>query len=154
MRLVSEAAQSIDEASAEHPPLLLRPGGCSVSFVPPDICIGRYVGNVTAEDAAAMFAELRRLARDRPYVFTLVDISRAANIATAAKKLASQSTAGLVVRGTAMVGANLRMRLVVRLMTRAMNLMSRLSDNPVRCFDSDAEALVWLAELRAQIPPP
>ncbi len=129
------------------------PGGSFVRFEPPDLCIGTFVGDITPEDMAAMFDDLRRFSRGRPHVLTLADLTRCGTLSAAARKAAADAGKGLPVRGAAVVGASFQMRMFATLMTRALNLFNGASDtyNPLRFFDTEAEARAWLAERRRSV---
>jgi len=82
------------------------------------------------------------------FILTLVDMSLLDNVLSGDREAAFRETKHLPLRGTAILGANIGMRIVLGLGFKALKLLGK-GEHPLRFFDDEAEARRWLAERRA-----
>jgi hypothetical protein len=115
---------------------------------PPDILVITTVGDIEEEDVMAMLADMHDLGRGSSPVFILADVSRLSRISAAAR---TASTTGQPSTGTgalALVGASFQQRVVVTLISKAFALLRKRRMTPMACFQTEAEARIWLDEQR------
>ena len=119
-----------------------------------DILDGKLKGDLTEEDAHALFGLMRDVCFQYGPFFLLVDISGLGTINPAARGTIAKESAriakvpGLIdCRGTAVYGATLPTRAVITLVIRALE-MFRLATSPTRFLKNEQEARSYLDQLR------
>jgi hypothetical protein len=125
--------------------------GCSAVFEPPDVCVWTLVGDVGLKTMTELYAEQERIAKGRPYVLVLVDVSGMASVSSEARAEAARRRDVMVQRGVAFVGASFHLRVLATLVSRAANLLNNIRDNPTRFCATKAEAFAWFEERRREI---
>ena len=115
---------------------------------PPDTCYIRYNGNLDGPTMGAMAEQSRMYTVGKPVVFLLVDMARAGKISAEARQRSAQGGKELNLRGIAVIGASAPLRLIAGLVSRAVDLINRNTDNPTRFFESESEARAWIAARR------
>jgi hypothetical protein len=123
----------------------------AVVFELPDIVLWTLVGDVGLELMRELYDEHVQLAKDKRYVFSLVDVARLGSMSSEARTEAARKQEDLKAHGTAYIGASFHHRVLATLATKAANLLQRRNDNPMRFFATKAEALAWFAERRREI---
>jgi hypothetical protein len=84
------------------------------------------------------------------YVLGLIDLTELKVIPTGERKTTAERGKHIPFRGIALYGASFRVRTLAMLLMTVMNAFSK-RDNPLRFFDNEAEARVWLAFRREQL---
>lgn len=115
---------------------------------PPDIGYLRYDGDMTGELSTELTERSRAFTLGQPIVFLLVDVTRIGKVSAEARARSGQGAKDLNLRGTIIVGASASIRIVVGLVTRAIELVHGNKENPTRFFDTEAEARAWIAQRR------
>jgi hypothetical protein len=121
-----------------------------VGFESPDLVHIRRLRRFAAPEIALMYPAIRRFAAVSGHVLTLVDISQLASVRSDDREAAYRETLTIPFRGTAVIGANPTLRIVLDLAFRALRLISK-QDHPLRFFADEAAARAWLAERRAVV---
>jgi hypothetical protein len=122
----------------------------TVVFEPPDIVSWTFVGDLEIDLMRELYDEQVRIAKDKPYVFSLVDVTRLGSVSSEARTEAARQQ-GSNVQGLAYIGASFHHRVLATLVTKATRLLNRSGDYPMRFFATKAEALAWFAERRREI---
>jgi len=121
-------------------------GRHTVGFEPPALL--RFVarGEILPEEIEKFAAFAEEQTRGQPFVLTLTDLTELGAISVATRKTAMRATANIPYRGMAYFGGSFQARLLTKLALRALQLVLRGTDNPMRFFDAEDDARVWLAE--------
>lgn len=114
---------------------------------PPDIMFVTNDGDVSAEEATAISAQLEAFAQGKDLLLVLFNVERGKSVAPQARKEIVDSMSRLPVGGVAMVGAAFSQRVLATLMSKAMLLLHPAAP-PLRFFSTEAEARAWLSERR------
>jgi hypothetical protein len=125
--------------------------GSSIRWEEPDTCVTRFVGDVTEDELRRLLVEWNRMIAGRRYSFQLIDLSRFGGLSSEARKVARELKQEPHTRGTAIFGASWQARAITAIFTRAVNLIQGNTDNPLRFFDTEAQARAWLAERRRMV---
>ena len=107
-----------------------------------------FVGDVDASAVRTINEGIWRAAHDKPYIFLLMDHSRARSISPEARKLAVDGTKDLRVAGAASFGASFTVRVVASLLARAHTIFRKETGQVLHFFRDEAEARAWIAERR------
>jgi hypothetical protein len=118
---------------------------------PPDLGYISYSGDVDGESMALLAEKSRRFTVGQPCVFLVVDMAKAGKISAAARKLSAEVWKDLNLRGIAVIGASASMRIIAGLVSRAIGLLNKNTDNPTHFFETELEALNWIATRRAAL---
>ena len=121
-------------------------GRHSITFEPPGILRFVLVDDVSAQEAEAMAAFAREHLAGRPFILALLDVGDLGAIPAETRKAAARLSAEFPYRGIAFCHASFRARVVTKLLGGALRLFAPRLDNPLRYFDTEAEARIWLAE--------
>ncbi len=121
-------------------------GRHSIGFEPPALLRFVIHGDVLPEDGEAFTEFAREHTSGRPFVLLMADLSQLGGIPVHTRKNARRQAEGIPYRGMAFHGASLSARVFAKLVLGAMRLISGETDNPVRFFDTEAEARAWLTE--------
>lgn len=103
-------------------------------------------GDVAADDARAITAFVEEHTAERTYVLLLADLSAVGAISHEARSIGVRGEKRIPFRGIAAYGASIEKRILATLILRALALLHRLEDNPVRFFATEAEACAWIAQ--------
>lgn len=115
---------------------------------PPDLGYLRYDGDMDAAMSAEITDRSRVFSLGLPCVFLLIDVRNLGKLSAEARARSGQGAKDLNLRGTAVVGASATIRVVVGLVTRAIELVYGNKENPTRFFDTEADARAWIAQRR------
>src|SRR5688572_16618742 len=107
---------------------------------PPDVGYVRYDGDLDGPMSFELTSRSRPISQGAPYVFLLIDISKIGKVSAEARQHSGKGGKGLNLRGMAMIGASATMRIVVGMVSRAVDLLNGNTDNPTRFFESEAAA--------------
>lgn len=118
---------------------------------PPDIGYVRYEGDLDGPTSLELSERSRVFTLGQPCVFLLVDLSRLGKISAEARRQSAQGGKDLKLRGVAVVSASAAMRVIVGLVSRAIDLMNGNTDNPTRLFETEQDARAWIAMRRAAV---
>lgn len=115
----------------------------------PDIVNVRYVGALRPEHLNAARDEAASWIRGVPYFFTLLDVTKLGAVSTEARRAMAQNGENAKhMRGIAIVGASFHFRALGNMVAKAIAILHRHADNPVRFFETEEEARAWLEERR------
>jgi len=144
----------MSEISTSAAPTEIKVGRHLFRWEPPDIGYVSYGGDLDGEAAAALSAESRKFTLGKPRVFLLVNMARVGQISKEARSVSAAGSKDLSIVGIAVVGAPGHVRLVVGLVSRAVELMQRTQDSPTRFFATEAEGRQWIAQRRQALDGP
>jgi hypothetical protein len=127
--------------------------GSSVTIEPPDVCLWRLVGPVSADTMRELYEVQWQFSQGKPYLLVLVDLSRVGPVSREARKVSAEGPRNgqtMPVRGTAVFGASFHVRVLMTLVTKALRVMypETAADNPTAYFETEADARAWLDERR------
>lgn len=129
----------------------IRVGAHLFRWEPPDVGYIAYCGNLDAPLMGALSEQSRRFTVGQPCVFLIVDMAQAGKISAEARQLSAKGSVGLNLRGIAVIGAAAPLRMIARLVSRAVDLLSRNTDNPTRFFETESEARAWISTRRSLV---
>lgn len=132
----------------------IRVGSHLFRWEAPDIGYIAYCGNLDGATMGQLSEESRRFTLGQPCVFLIVDMARAGKVSAAARQQSARGSKDLNLRGIAVIGASASLRLIAGLVSRAVDLVNRNTDNPTRFFETEAEARSWIATRRAMVHHP
>lgn len=138
----------MSEISASAAPIEIKVGRHLFRWEPPDIGYVAYSGDLDGEAAASLSVASRQFTLGRPCVFLLVNLARMGQISKEARVSSAAGSKDLAIRGIAVVGAAGHIRIVVGLVSRAVELMQSNQDSPTRFFATEAEGRQWIAQRR------
>lgn len=136
------------DAAASAPPGEVRVGRHLFRWEPPDIGYVAYKGDLDGEAATELSVRSRVITVGKPRVFLLVNMSQIGQISKEARSASAGGSQDLAIRGIAIVGAAGHIRLIVGLVSRAVELMQPNQDSPTRFFATEAEGRQWIAQRR------
>jgi hypothetical protein len=119
-----------------------------ITIEPPDVLFVAYVGDLDGPDILASEPEGVRLSEKLPYHLLLIDVSQLKSFSADARRVAAHSGGKTksVLRGMAIFGASFHYRAIGTLIAKAAAILYRHENNPLRFFNTEAEARVWIAE--------
>jgi hypothetical protein len=118
----------------------------------PDIVHLKLRGKVTLEECRAINQANIEYSQHLSYFFYLVDLGELEDLPPAVRKEASETVKSLPARGTALLNAPMKARVLAKLLLTAANLFRRGPEsNPVVFVDSADEAHDWFEKRRHQI---
>jgi hypothetical protein len=121
-----------------------------VRWDPPDTIFAALVGDISVDETRRRIAEIRSLLLDKPVVFFLIDFRHGGSISPEARAVAMGVTKDTNVRGTAIFGASLRLRVLITLISKAAKVLYKYDNrNPLFFCETEAQARAWLEERRA-----
>lgn len=118
---------------------------------PPDVGYLRYDGDVDGPTSVELSERSRVFTLGPPCVFLLVDATKLGKLSADARRQSAQGSKDLKLRGIAVVSPSAAMRVVVGLVSRAVDLLNGNTDNPTRMFETEQEARAWIALRRAAV---
>jgi hypothetical protein len=127
----------------------IRAGGHVIRFEPPDLIYAILDGDVSGTDVVTSMEAVNRFAEGKRWVLCIADMTRAASLMRAARRLAMSLTP--VYLGTAIIGASPQMRLVGSMLNRARNVLLRGREIPIEFVDTEEEARAWVAVRRLEL---
>lgn len=135
----------------DPPQTELRVGSHLFRWEAPDIGYISYCGNLDGPTMGQLSEQSRRFTVGQPCVFLIVDMAKVGKISPAARQQSAMGSKDLNLRGIAVVGASTPMRLLAGVVSRAIDLVHRNTDNPTRFFETEAEARGWIAARRVLV---
>ena len=117
----------------------------------PDLVIGHYVGSVDVGDIRRVADVQRTFCKGKPHVFLMADLHRMDRITPEARRVAVEPVDSTPILAMALVGASFHIRVIGTMLIRGAQILRPESAFPTRFFESQAEARVWLDELRRQL---
>lgn len=138
----------MSQTPASTDPIEIKVGRHLFRWEPPDIGYVSYFGDLDADAAASLSAVSRQFTVGKPRIFLLVNLARVGQISKEARSSSAAGSKDLSIRGIAVVGAAGPIRVVVGLVTRAVELMQTKQDSPTRFFATEAEGRQWIAQRR------
>jgi hypothetical protein len=130
-----------------------KPNGASVIlFEPPDILLWRVVGDISEAEMLRLRVVARALSAGRPYVLSLVDLSRIGAVSAGARKASIDPEPVAPLLGTAIFGASFTTRVIAQFVNTAASLLARpkdrTEDSRIHFFATEEPARAWLADRR------
>src|SRR5262245_55495825 len=123
-------------------------GRHTLQFEPPDILHTIYRGDVSPHEFVEMYGFVKDLAAERPYLLYLADVSELPIPSADVRRNTAEFDRTLRIHAWAFYGGTFATNTIVTLLGIAANLVS---DKPVRCFESKADAYAWLVSLRKHL---
>jgi hypothetical protein len=127
-------------------------GPSFVHFEPPDILFWQVVGDLSEAEMLRLRAAARSLSAGRPYVLSLVDLSRIGTVSAGARKASIDPEPVAPLLGTAIFGATFTIQVVAQLVSRAGDLLLKPKDSldasSIQFFATEDLARAWLVERR------
>ncbi len=120
-------------------------GQHTVGIEPPALVRFIARGEIAPEEMEAFSMFVAENTRGQPFVLTLTDLTELGAISAATRKTVMRS-GKLPYRGMAYYGGNFQAKVLTKLALRALQLVTRGTDNPIRFFDSESEARAWIVE--------
>jgi hypothetical protein len=118
----------------------------------PDIVFMTLRGKVTLEECQMLNEAHLSYAKDVSYFFYIIDLADLDDLPANVRKEASETVKVLPLRGTAVLNAPLRARVLAKLLLTAANLFRRGAESkPVVFADTEEDARVWIEKRRHQI---
>jgi len=125
------------------------------AWEPPDTIVARYVGDLHVGHVRTAQLHVKALQQGLPHFLMLLEVSQLKSVSSDARRAMSENgETAKSLRGTAIVGASFRFRALGSLIARAVALLNRDIDNPLRFFATTDEAHAWLAERRLELAAP
>jgi hypothetical protein len=125
---------------------------CSVHFEPPDTTVIVVAGSITPEIIHQISVVVGAQARGKPYVLRLLDMSRVEGISAELRSASEQTGVIDAGRGMALFCGSIPLRIIAGSILRLKRLLTgRLTLDPIRTFDTEAEARAWLARRRREV---
>lgn len=140
------------EMDAEAQPSLERytsaqAGRHFIAFEPPSTIHVVTRGEFSEEDIRLCMDFLRPRVVGMRYVLLMVGVMAFEMTSAMARRSATESAADIPYRGTVMYGASLRARILSKMISLAVRLMTG-RDNPVHFVATESEARAWVAARR------
>jgi len=118
----------------------------------PDIVHMKLQGKCTLEECQMLNQAHLEYAKDVSYFFYIIDLADLDDLPANVRKEASETVKLLPLRGTAVLNAPLRARVLAKLLLTAANLFKRGAEsNPVVFADTLDDARIWVEKRRGQI---
>lgn len=131
--------------------------GTSKSFVrweEPDILFTAYIGAISGGDMRELIDEGRRIYADKPFFFSILDMSGLRSVSGDARTLARDEGRDLKMRAAAIFGASYHLRVLAVLVDKATKLLYReRAAYRIAFFGSEAEARAFVDEQRVLLSP-
>ncbi len=118
----------------------------------PDIVFMTLQGKVTLEECQQLNEAHISYGKEVDHFFYIIDLAQLDDLPANVRKEASETVKILPLRGTVVLNAPLRARVLAKLLLTAANLFKRGPEsNPVVFADTEADARVWIEKRREQI---
>jgi hypothetical protein len=121
--------------------------GVTICYEPPDLAVLSLVGVITEQEAHTVNAEIARLAEGTAGIFVLADVTQLGSMPADVRKVAADTSPSSSLAGIAILGASFHSRILLTLLMKAIAVFRGYSA-PLRYFDAEAEARVWIAAER------
>lgn len=106
------------------------------------------VDNVTVADIEHLFAEQLAFSRGKSEIYVIVDLSRMKEIEGDARRAAARGPRidgkPMPVVAIAVVGGSFQLRLLGKMINKAVSVLNRIDVTPIDFFDSIQQARDWL----------
>jgi hypothetical protein len=124
----------------------------TIAFVPPDVFIIRYGGDVTIDEVGVMCDGIDKLVAGKPRLFAMIEQGETGKLASmeARKILLSRMPPATV--GVVFVNVSTFARIGISLGAKAYTMMNRGREMPHAFVASAVEGLAWIAEQRKRLP--
>jgi hypothetical protein len=129
----------------------IRIGSHLFRHEPPDLLLWKLAGDISEAQMRRLCDETAAVAAGKDYLLMLVDLSSVGTISPGARKAIVEEKRAQQVTGTGIVGASHHLRIIANFVIRAAALVQSDTHNPVRFFQTEAEARDWLAERRRAV---
>jgi hypothetical protein len=106
---------------------------------------------LTPAEIRAISAYIKRASRGLHHLLVLVDVAGLRGISPETRRAAIAEPSLAPYRGIAVYNASFQARIVMKLLGLALNLVNRITDNPLAFFATEAEARRWIEERRRTI---
>lgn len=118
----------------------------------PDIVHMQLRGKCTLEECEALNQHNGEYGQEVDYFFYIIDLAELEDLPPAVRRSASEAVKGFPVRGTVILNAPLKARVLAKLLLTAANLFRRGAEvNPVVFADTEEEARAWIEKRRQQL---
>jgi hypothetical protein len=118
----------------------------------PDIVHMQLRGKCTLEECQDLNKAHIEYSKDVDHFFYIIDLSDLDDLPANVRKEASETVKILPLRGTVVLNAPLRARVLAKLLLTAANLFKRGPEsNPVVFADTEDDARIWIEKRRQQI---
>jgi hypothetical protein len=125
--------------------------GHIVRLASEDICIVQYAPSLSADQMGAILRKFYEISDERPYIFSVHRVHRLRHFDPRAREVLPKDRAPKP-GAAAVVGASYQIRVILNLCAKALELIKGKSAViPMRMFETDAEALAWIAERREEL---
>lgn len=114
----------------------------------PDVGYISYTGDVDGASMTLLAEKSRKFTLGSSCVFLIVDMAKAGKISAEARQRSAEGGKDLNLRGIAVIGASTYIRIIAGLVSRAIDLVNRNTENPTRFFDTELEARAWIETRR------
>lgn len=128
--------------STESEPLEETFGSHTFRFEPPDLVCARFVGDVSAEEMAALGRVFRRASGKLYGILITKDLGA---ISSGAKKTIKDVP---LADGIAVVGASRQMQFVISLLNKVHMMLNLGKNGPITFVATEEEARRWVEHLR------
>ncbi len=137
-------------AEPSQPELDFCVGAHRLRFIPSDTVRLWWKGRCTRDEFSRIMEWTATQTGGRPH-FVSADLSQLTMIDSDARELAAKDTRMHAVMRVAMLGATFHIRVVVSMVTKAMELFYQQQRGKMRFFDNEAEAQAWLEQERTRL---
>lgn len=118
----------------------------------PDIVFMTLRGKCTLEECQQLNEAHISYGKEVDHFFYIIDLAELDDLPANVRKEASETVKILPLRGTVVLNAPLRARVLAKLLLTAANLFKRGPEsNPVVFADTEADARTWIEKRRLQI---
>ena len=121
-----------------------------VRFVPPDIMRVWWIGQCTREEFVRVIEYSEECMGHRRH-FVIADFSQSTSIDPAVRRQASKDERVRQVIGIAMIGTTFHVRVMMTMITKAVEILYGESRGKMRFFDTEGEALDWITQERERL---
>lgn len=117
-----------------------------------DICRWTFVGDVPEAEMRRLLADQKAIMEGCDRVLLLIDMRKIGSVSPEARKAGAEPS-NVNAIGTAIFGASYHIRVLAKLVTTASSLLRKVkpTDSPVVFYETEKEAMAWLAERRAEV---
>lgn len=119
-------------------------------FIPPDIMRVWWNGKCSREEFNRIFEYGERCMGVRRH-FVLADVSQLTTVDPKARRQASTDVRVKRVVGIAMIGTTFHLRVIMSMITRAVEILHNDSRGKMRFFDTEREAFDWITQERERL---
>ncbi len=128
----------------------LSVGAHRVQFSPPGLIRVEWNGPCSRDDFARVIEWTDQQVQRKPYVM-LANLARLGIVDPEARRFSATDTRFSYITRIAFIGASFQHRVIITLISRAIDFFHKEQRGQMRFFDSEADALNWLTQEYAQI---